>query len=81
MNLYERNTCTFIVKVWVEGSEGDAGVVLWRGHITNVFSGRRRYFENLTTVDDFIIDYLREMGIEVEKAKNSEANRDSREGH
>lgn len=63
MDLYERNTCSFIVKVWVEGSDDQNGQGFWRGHITHVFSGKRQYFEDLNTVVKYVKRYLEEMDI------------------
>lgn len=67
MALYERNTCSFIVKVWVEEND-EQNHDYWRGHITHVFSGKRQYFEDLGVIGDFIMSYLTEMGIAFDKA-------------
>lgn len=67
MALYERNTCSFIVKVWVEEND-EQHHDHWRGHITHVVSGKRQYFEDLAVVGDFIMSYLTEMGISFDKA-------------
>jgi hypothetical protein len=74
MNLYERNTCSFIVKVWVEGNDDDAGVALWRGHITHVLSGKRQYFEDLTTIYSFITPYLEEIGVAIDQSAYGQGN-------
>ena len=62
MELYERNTCSFIVKVWLEDSDEETGQYFWRGHITHVFTRRRQYFEDVAIMNDFITHYLKEMG-------------------
>lgn len=66
MELYERNTCSFVVKVWVENSDNRTDSVLWRGYITHIASGRRQYFEKLSNVLVFIVPYLEVMGIKID---------------
>jgi len=66
MESYEHNTCSFIVKVWVESSECPTDPVLWRGHVTHVASGQRRYFEDLPTALRFALPYLEVMGIKIQ---------------
>lgn len=68
MALYERNTCSFIVKVWVEGMDQKEDNRLWRGHITHVFSAERRYFEHLDEVIAFIATYLERMGVKINRS-------------
>lgn len=64
MSLYESNTQSFIVKIWTE-DEGDAlRRIVWRGQITHVASGERRYLTELSQVTAFISKFLREMGVE-----------------
>lgn len=48
---------SFIVKLWMEefGDEFTKGI--WRGHITHVPDGERRYLKRLTDIDDFIRQY------------------------
>jgi hypothetical protein len=58
IELYELNTHAFVIKIWLEDG------LRWRGHITHVPSGERRYIEELGEVDDFILPYLEKMGIQ-----------------
>ncbi|HYP51954.1 MAG TPA: hypothetical protein VEQ42_00350, partial [Pyrinomonadaceae bacterium] len=52
---------SFIVKIWVEeGARADA-TAAWRGHITHVPGGERRYLTHLDDIVDFITPYLEEM--------------------
>jgi hypothetical protein len=62
MDQVESNTHSFIVKVWLEEVHERQGQAIWRGHITHVPSGKRRYFEDLTTVNNFIHHYLQKTG-------------------
>lgn len=62
MDVYEHNTCSFIVKVWVETNRDLAEPLRWRGHITNVFTGQRQYFKDMVTLVNFVTLYLEKMG-------------------
>ena len=59
----ERTTQSFIVRVWLEGSVTDVDRVTWRGQITHVPSGERRYLKELGEITAFIARYLEEMGL------------------
>jgi hypothetical protein len=76
MGLYERNTRSFIVKVWVEPNGESKMKLLWRGHVTHVFTGQRQYFEDLAVMVDFIRLSLQEIGINDEWANPCAASSD-----
>ena len=63
MDLREANTHSFVVKVWLEETSEEAGRATWRGHITHVVSGERRYLKELDDVTVFIMSYLKQMGV------------------
>ena len=65
MDEIESAAQSFIVRVWVEerAQEGDRGT--WRGHITRVPGGERRYLKNLDEIGDFISPYLEAMGVKL----------------
>lgn len=65
IDLLESNTHSFIVKVWLEETVGEAGVATWRGHITHVPSGERRYVKELDDIAAFILPYLTGMGVDL----------------
>jgi len=54
---------SFIVKIWVEERGVDDGTTRWRGHITDVPSGRRVYIESLQEIPLFVASYLEEMKV------------------
>ena len=54
MDPVEPNIHSFIVKVWQEVVVGDADEQGWRGYITHVPSGTRRYFEDLAEILAFV---------------------------
>ncbi len=66
IGLPETNTHSFIIKVWLEETEAEAGRAAWRGLITQVPSGERRYLVNLDEIKIFIMPYLEEMGVSFE---------------
>jgi hypothetical protein len=35
---------SFVIKIWLEETHTEADKMLWRGSITHVSSGKRRYF-------------------------------------
>jgi len=70
MDLYEANTLVFVVKIWIEESSNEINQTSWRGHITNLLDGKRKYFQELGEVTDFILPYLERMGV-----KNNQPDR------
>lgn len=61
--MQEPENHSFIVKVWREETVEEAGQARWRGHITHVQTGRRRYLQSLSGILAFIMPYLERMGI------------------
>jgi hypothetical protein len=53
---------SFIIKIWLEESLAEAGRAVWRGHITHVPTGERRYVQDLPAIALFIRPYLEKMG-------------------
>lgn len=61
--MQEPDTESFVVKVWLEETVEEAGRAKWRGHVTHVTSGERRYLESLSGIVDFIMPYLERWGV------------------
>lgn len=59
----EFNVHSFIVKVWLEEEATKDSDSIWRGHITHVPGGEKRYLKNLDEIALFIQPYLEAMGI------------------
>ena len=55
-------TMSFIVKLWLEEIAQETDQMVWRGHITHVPSGTRRYVSALDQITEFIAPYLTEPG-------------------
>ena len=66
MDLVEFNTHSFVVKIWLEESADDDHKGKWRGHITHVPDGERRYLKGVGEIADFIVPYLASMGVNVD---------------
>ena len=60
---FEAHTHSFIVKIWRESLVQEGRRVTWRGHITHVPSGERRYLRDLNDLVAFIVPYLERMGV------------------
>ena len=65
MDLFEANSHPFIVRIWLEETADEAGRAMWRGHITHVPSGKRRYIKDLDDIKPFIAPYLEAMGVKL----------------
>lgn len=59
----ETTTHSFVVKIWLEESGDESRSAAWRGHITHVPSGKRRYLEELGAIGAFIAPYLVRLGV------------------
>jgi len=66
MGQLEFNTHSFVVKVWLEETDEESCQAKWRGHITHVQSGQRRYLESLDGIAVFIAPYLDSMGVRLD---------------
>lgn len=60
----EAGTHSFVIRIWQEVTADEGGPVIWRGHITHVPGGERRYLSQLTDVAAFIRPYLASMGVQ-----------------
>jgi hypothetical protein len=62
MEQTESHTQSFIIKIWLEETAAEDGRAIWRGHITHVPGGERRYLKNLDDIASFMAPYLEPMG-------------------
>jgi hypothetical protein len=65
MDLFETHTHPFVVKIWLEETAEEAGRAVWRGHITHVPNGARRYVQDLDSIVLFMVPYLERMGVKL----------------
>jgi hypothetical protein len=59
----ETSRHSFIVKIWLEETVEQSSAAKWRGCVTHVSSGERRYVESLDSIASFIAAYLKVMGV------------------
>jgi hypothetical protein len=60
--LSESDPHSFIVKLWIEKAAGRFRRAKWRGYITHVPSGERRYLKDLDGIIAFIAPRLDRVG-------------------
>lgn len=58
----ETITHSFVLKIWLIQRRRTASSAIWRGYITHVSSGTRRYLQDLDSIAPFIAPYLQAMG-------------------
>jgi len=73
MDQFEATTHPFIVRIWLEESAAEAGQATWRGYVTHVPSGERRYIQTLDEIGAFIAPYLESMGVRLTEKSPSGA--------
>ena len=61
----ESDVHSFIIKLWVEKASERTRTAVWRGYITHVPSGERRYLKDLSEITAFIAPYLEDIGARV----------------
>ncbi|MEZ4662061.1 MAG: hypothetical protein R2911_31305 [Caldilineaceae bacterium] len=67
MHIQEPSSHSFIVKIWAEEFVSAQHQMFWRGHITHVGSGQRRYLQDLDVIAEFIKPYLQELTLPPEE--------------
>ena len=63
MQLFETSTESFIVKIW---TEEDQNPTAWQGQITHVLSGEKQRFASLDEIEQFMLPYLQEIGMDLD---------------
>ena len=70
MELFEDKNHSFTIRLWSEEKVSDVEQDAWRGHITHVMSGKRKYLQNLEDISIFIRPYLSNKGLKHPKEEN-----------
>lgn len=55
----EPNIVSFVVRVWREDLSDEDNNPVWRGHITPIPDGIRRYFADFNEIPAFMLDHLK----------------------
>jgi hypothetical protein len=53
---------SFVVRVWLENAQTDPETDAWRGQITHIPGGERKYFNDLAEITAFIRLHLKTTG-------------------
>lgn len=56
-SLPEESTWSFVIRIWLEDITDD-NQLLWRGQITHVSSEKKRYFDDLEDMKQFVKSFL-----------------------
>ena len=67
MTIIEEPRLAFIIRIWREMYEDRANAYSWRGYITHVPSGEKKYLVDLGDLSRFIEPYLFDIGVEPSK--------------
>ena len=59
---------SFIIKIWIEEFATDNQSAVWRGHITHVPSGIRKYVQDMSQIARAITPHLIELGVDDDDA-------------
>lgn len=60
MDLGENGIHVFVTRIWLEERD-EKGRAIWRGHITHVLTGKRRYVQSIEDIPAFIKPYIQAM--------------------
>ena len=63
IQLAEFNTHSFVIKLWLDDTDREREPAPWRGYITHVSSGTRRYLKDVDDIVKFIEPYLEAIGV------------------
>jgi hypothetical protein len=66
MDIPETKVHSFIVKLWLEEAGDETGRAVWRGYVTHVPDGERRYLKKLSDLIEFIVRYM-DVGVKRER--------------
>jgi hypothetical protein len=70
VDLFEVNTQTFILRLWLERREVKNALPHWRGMIEHVPTGERRYFDRINDIPKLIKLFLKGAGKELHPHKS-----------
>ena len=55
----ETNILSFIVRIWKEDLSSQEPQMVWRGHVTRIPDGTRRYFKDINEIPDLMMAQLK----------------------
>ncbi|MBE2222318.1 MAG: hypothetical protein IAF02_12295 [Anaerolineae bacterium] len=63
LRLFETSTESFIVKIWTTEEDDNTA---WHGQITHVLSGEKQIFNSLAEIEQFMLPYLQNIGMDLD---------------
>lgn len=69
LDIFEARIQSFIVKIWLEEAAQADRPARWRGSLTHIPSGKRRYFQNLDEIQATLVPYMEGMGLDMSAKK------------
>lgn len=69
LDIFEARIQSFIVKIWLEETAQADRPARWRGSLTHIPSGKRRYFQNLDEIQATLVPYMEGMGLDMSAKK------------
>ncbi len=67
MDQFDDTVHSFLLRIWLEEIKQETQDTKYRGHIINVATGERRYFEHFWDATDFISKFLYQVDLDVER--------------
>lgn len=58
MDISQQRAHSFVIRIWLEETTQESGQTVWRGHITHVPGGERRYLRDLNEIPAIMTQYL-----------------------
>jgi hypothetical protein len=69
---------SFVLRIWLEEAPQGPEPGRWRGHITNVLTGRQRAVERFSHIEEFLAQHLREWAFESSEQRTRDQHHDDR---
>ena len=58
-------THAFVLKLWLIDQQERQGKRAWRGHLVHVATGERIYFDNMSQLNNRLLQYLDQIGVQL----------------
>ena len=61
MTRFEKEAHSFVIRLWRENRDDPKNKAVWRGWVDHVQSGKRHYFQEVSTIQEIIAGYVSDM--------------------
>lgn len=69
---------SFVLRIWLEEAPQGPEPGRWRGHITNVLTGRKRAVERFSQIEEFLAQHLKARDFDSGEAQPKDQRPDGR---